>query len=217
MVINVTTTNPWHRNKAFWYWRGSRISDIMAKKNGLPVSAKTMAVTAEMASVKLGWATNCQSDLHGPGVAGADSGRPWVPTPMVIVRTAAVSISITRQHDLCNIRATKIQPIPTHANQLMLPIVRMLARQKTVTAGTATNAAVQVACVEIAFKAIDILSKPDAQQNTRTVSNICQQRAERCLYLWWATSACIREHIQSANAIVIISYPTRPNTSPIES
>lgn len=57
--------------------------------------------------------------------------------------------------------AVRIQTIPTQASQLILPSVRMLARQKMAMAATATKTAVQVPCSDKAFNAMDMLSIAD--------------------------------------------------------
>lgn len=65
---------------------GSRISDAMEKKPGVPEKAKTNEDTAAMASGQLGLFTTFQSDVQGP-VCGAAEGRSSRPTAMARVMT----------------------------------------------------------------------------------------------------------------------------------
>lgn len=57
---------------------------------------------------------------------------------------------------------------PTQATQLIRPSVRILARKKVTTNATATNAAVQVPCIDIALRAIERLSNPDPTTNIQS-------------------------------------------------
>lgn len=61
-----------------------------------------------------------------------------------------------------------IQDTPTHARKLMRSSVRMLANENPTIAATATKAAVQVAWVERAFKAMEMLSKAEPETKVKT-------------------------------------------------
>lgn len=63
----------------------------------------------------------------------------------------------------------KIQLMPIHASQVIRPNVRMLDSPNTMIAAVPTNTAVQIAWLDTAFKAIDILSMPEALAKTRSV------------------------------------------------
>lgn len=55
--------------------RGSRISETILKKAGVPAKEKTMVETAAKASGSVGSAKRTKSDFHGPTVSGAAAGR----------------------------------------------------------------------------------------------------------------------------------------------
>ena len=64
-----------------------------------------------------------------------------------------------------------MQPTPSQASQLILPSVRMLAKQKPTTAATTTKTAVHVACVETAFKPIEVPSIPEPAMKVQSDSD----------------------------------------------
>lgn len=58
---------------------------------------------------------------------------------------------------------------PIHASQLIRPSVRILEKPNPIIAATATKMAVQVACIERAFKAIEILSIAEPEVKVKTM------------------------------------------------
>lgn len=69
------------------YLRGSRISDTMEKKPGVPENANTRLDTAVMPSVNDGLPIILKSECQGVLVCGAAAGRSWIPTATVTIRT----------------------------------------------------------------------------------------------------------------------------------
>lgn len=69
------------------YLRGSRISDTIEKKPGVPEKANTRFETAEIPSENDGLPTILKSECQGWSVCGAAAGRSSIPTAMVTIRT----------------------------------------------------------------------------------------------------------------------------------
>lgn len=136
-------TVDWQMIRDLVYLRGSRISDTMEKKAGVPAKAKTSEEQAEIDADQPLLATILKSEMKGCPSFGAAAGRSWTPTATVSVKMAQ-----------------RIPVKPTQAIQLILPSVWILAKQKPAMAATATKTAVQVPCVERELSAIEMPNIP---------------------------------------------------------
>lgn len=67
----------------------------------------------------------------------------------------------------------RIHANPPHAITVTRLRVRIIARQNTPIAATATKIAVQAPWVEIAFRAIEMPSIPEAATNVRSIYVFC--------------------------------------------
>lgn len=61
-----------------------------------------------------------------------------------------------------------MQIAPTHASHEIRPKVRILEKMTVMIAAMATKMAVQIACMERAFRAMDTLSIAEPEQNVKT-------------------------------------------------
>lgn len=139
---------------------GSLISETIGKKYGVPVKAKIIDDTPDIASIKVESPNNLKSDFQGP-VGGAAAGRSCLQTAIANVKTAesAPVLFTERRGSLLDVR---IQTIPTQASQETLERVLGDARKNPAIAATATKRAVQYAWSVSAFKHVDTVSKADA-------------------------------------------------------
>jgi hypothetical protein len=92
-----------------------------------------------------------------PARGGLGFQRKWSGSGLDIM---LVSESITKRRT-CDVLADRMLTTPTHASHEMRPRVWMLPRPKPTMAATATNTAVQVPCVERAFKPVEIPRIPE--------------------------------------------------------
>jgi hypothetical protein len=65
-----------------------------------------------------------------------------------------------------------MQIAPIHASHEMQPKVRILEKTNVMIAATATKIAVQIACIDRAFRAIDTLNVAEPEQNVKTGKSV---------------------------------------------
>lgn len=65
-----------------------------------------------------------------------------------------------------------MQPTPSQASQLILPRVRILAKEKPTTAATTTNTAVHVPWADTAFNPIEVPSIPEPAMKVQSNSGL---------------------------------------------